>query len=254
MTGKRLLNTQMCFYCFTKVILHGKKVPFLTSQRAKYFKNWQFKSLSKYISYLWGFAGRQEEAHFVRKPLSSKSRHWKWWEEIDTTILHSFNAMCWKPSMKDHHWSDRWALVLLWPCGGFLKLQREDEDPCFLNRSEELIHRLEQVYMGPAVAWKLVWVFLWQWINVSVDHKRRKKKNSVWQKAWNYLRTGPMVPRVETLSSFTCGGLWHVEKHRSHRLPCFDHTIHLSESESRPSSEGASMFHLETSLIKSNKH
>lgn len=32
--------------------------------------------------------------------------------------------MCWQPCMKDHHWSDRWALGLLWPCGCFFKIAK----------------------------------------------------------------------------------------------------------------------------------
>lgn len=188
-----------------------------------------------------GIQWQAGDAHFLR----SKSWHWKWWYVIDTTIPHSFNVMCWKPCMKDHHWSDRWVFVLLWPCWCRMKIHVSSNGQSNSSTGyNRFIWALQQCGSLVQSSYGNELKFLWT----------IREKNSEWQRAWNYLRTGPIVPRVETLSSLTCGGLWHVEKHRSHRLPCFDHMIHLSESESRLGSEGASMFNLETSLIKSNKH
>lgn len=54
------------------------------------------------------------------------------------------------------------------------------------------------------------------------------------------MKSGPIIYSAMTLRTLTCGQPKSPKACRSHRLPCFDWLIYLSESQTEPSSDAAS--------------
>lgn len=54
------------------------------------------------------------------------------------------------------------------------------------------------------------------------------------------MKSGPIIYSLMTLRTLTCGQLKTPKACRSHRLPCFDWLIYLSESQTEPSSDAVS--------------